>query len=106
MVLFFAFLLIDKEIIGAIYFIPCIIRTKTLLRDINIIPQAITKTDILKKIVPAPIVSTVEARKPARILATKDDNIHTPINKDASLGGESLDTVDNPTGEIQSSPMV
>ena len=43
---------------------------------------------------------------PASQLATKLIRNHTPIISDASRSGASLVTIDRPTGEMHSSPVV
>lgn len=59
-----------------------------------------------KNILPAPSDSTVDAKNPPIILATKDESIQTPINRDANFGGESLVTTESPTGDKHNSPIV
>ena len=43
---------------------------------------------------------------PANLFAVADDKNHTPINKDAKRGGESLFTIDKPIGDKHNSPIV
>jgi hypothetical protein len=66
----------------------------------------ITNRETYKKILPAPIDSTEDARNPPTIFATKEDNSHTPISTEANLGGDSFVTTDKPTGERHNSPSV
>lgn len=66
----------------------------------------ITNNEIYKNILPAPKVSTVEAKKPPTIFAIKDAISHTPINRDANLGGANFVTTESPTGDKHNSPIV
>ena len=45
-------------------------------------------------------------KSPAMRLEAAVDRNHTPIKRQAKRGGESLDTMDRPMGEMQSSPRV
>ena len=46
------------------------------------------------------------AKAPANKLPKKLAINHTPMNKDINLAGANLVTIDKPTGDKQSSPMV
>ena len=56
--------------------------------------------------VSAPNRLTYDATNPPIQLANADDNIQTPINNDANLGGDNLVTTDKPTGDKHNSPTV
>jgi hypothetical protein len=95
-----------QENIVCDYLTPCIIFINFLFKAMSNIPQAITKIDTYKKIFPAPRDSTLEAKKPPKMLATKEDSSHTPIKTEANFGGDNLVTTERPTGDKNSSPMV
>ena len=45
-------------------------------------------------------------KRPAIMLDAAEERNHTPISKQANRLGDSLDTMDNPMGDMHSSPKV
>lgn len=88
------------------YLIPCIFPVSHLLIANKNNPKNIEVPAIAAKIFIAPNDAKNEAINPAAIFAKKLLNIQTPIIREANLTGDNLETIDNPIGDRQSSPIV
>ena len=69
-------------------------------------PKTITTADIMLKIVIAPIDAKNCTKYPDRKLAIKLLRNQTPIINEPKRNGASLVTIERPTGDKQSSPIV
>ena len=58
------------------------------------------------KITPAPQLSVYEASNPPSVLAKKLLSSQQPIINEANFTGDSLETMESPIGDKQSSPNV
>lgn len=89
-----------------IYNTPCDLRTNQRFKENKITPSATEKTQMEENIVPAPTAEIWEETQPPNILAKKLLNSHTPIIREASFTGASLETMERPIGERHNSPNV
>src|SRR4029453_17063969 len=85
---------------------PCIQRTRVPEKSQSTTENTNKVAAMPPKIVSSPSCSANEPMMPASQLATKLIRNQTPIISEASRSGASLVTIDSPTGEMQSSPVV